>query len=137
MEIDYRQTKTRTTLEKREHWKKKQQLKDLRSEHDKESKQRKFLKLEDSSMTDDHGDDNLSKEVLKTTDKIRDIEFRLINDISALKDMSTDSQNYRSKDINMLKLILCSGLYPQVAIADDFNIINEIVINSSIQKYEK
>jgi hypothetical protein len=46
MEIDYRHTKTRTTLEKREHWRKKQQLKDLRSEHDKESKQRKFLKLE-------------------------------------------------------------------------------------------
>jgi hypothetical protein len=46
MEIDYRQVKTRTTLEKREHWRKKQQLKDLRSEHDKESKQRKVLKLE-------------------------------------------------------------------------------------------
>jgi len=72
-------------------------------------------------MTDDHGDDNIKKEVLKTTDKIRDIEFRLINDVSTLKEMSTDSQNYRSKDINMLKLILCSGLYPQVAIADEFN----------------
>lgn len=46
LEIDYRQAKTRTTLEKREHWRKKQQLKDLRSEHDKESKQRKVLKLE-------------------------------------------------------------------------------------------
>jgi hypothetical protein len=46
MEIDYRQTKKRTTLEKREHWKKKQQLKDLKSEHDKESKQKKILKLE-------------------------------------------------------------------------------------------
>ena len=46
MEIDYRQNKARTTLEKREHWRKKQQLKDLREEHDKESKQRKFLKLE-------------------------------------------------------------------------------------------
>ncbi len=74
-----------------------------------------------SSMTDDHGDDNSKKEVVKTTDKIRDIEFRLINDLSTLKDMSTDSQNYRLKDINMLKLILCSGLYPQVAIADEFN----------------
>ncbi|UJR09789.1 hypothetical protein I4U23_014016 [Adineta vaga] len=125
LEIDYRQSKTRTTLEKREHWRKKQQLKDLRSEHDKESKQRKFLKLEDSSttssMTDDHGDDYSKKELPKTTDKIRDIEFRLINDITALKEMSTDSQNYHSKDINMLKLILCSGLYPQVAIADEFN----------------
>ncbi|CAF3255377.1 unnamed protein product [Rotaria socialis] len=125
LEIDYQQVKRRTTLEKREHWKKKQQLKDLRSEHDKESKQRKFLKLEDSSITntmnDDHGENNLTKEVMKTTDKIRDIEFRLINDLSTLKDMSTDSQNYRSKDINMLKLILCSGLYPQVAIADEFN----------------
>lgn len=46
MEIDYRQNKARTTLEKHEHWRKKQQLKDLKEEHDKESKQRKFLKLE-------------------------------------------------------------------------------------------
>jgi hypothetical protein len=72
-------------------------------------------------MTDDYCDDNLTKEVLKITDKIRDIEFRLINDVSALKEMSTDGQNYRSEDINMLKLILCSGLYPQVAIAYEFN----------------
>lgn len=46
MEIDYRRTKNRTTLEKREHWKKKQQLSDLRSEHEKESRQRRVLKLE-------------------------------------------------------------------------------------------
>jgi hypothetical protein len=72
-------------------------------------------------MDDDHADGHLAKEVLKTSDKIRDIEFRLINDISALKSLSTDSQNYRTKDIHMLKLILCSGLYPQVAIADEFN----------------
>ncbi|CAF0816955.1 unnamed protein product [Adineta ricciae] len=125
LEIDYRQTKTRTTLEKREHWRKTQELKDLKSQQDKESKYRKVLKLEDSSITssmnDDHGDDYTKKEVIKTSDKIRDIEFRLINDITALKEMSTDSQNYRTKDINMLKLILCSGLYPQVAIADEFN----------------
>jgi ATP-dependent RNA helicase DHX34 len=72
-------------------------------------------------MDGEQGDGHLAKEVLKTTDKIRDIEFRLINDVTVLKEMSTDSQNYRSKDINMLKLILCSGLYPQVAIADEFN----------------
>lgn len=72
-------------------------------------------------MNDGDDDRSNKKEVLKTSDKIRDIEFRLINDLSSLKEMSTDSQNYRSKDINMLKLILCSGLYPQVAIADEFN----------------
>lgn len=121
MEIDYNQKKTRTTLEKREHWKKKQQLKDLRSEHEKESRHRKVLKLEDTSISNDYGEDNPNKQVLKTTDKIRDVEFRLINDLNALKEMSTDSQSYRSKDINMLKLILCSGLYPQIAIADEYN----------------
>ena len=50
MEIDYQQKKTRTTLEKREHWRKKQQLNDLKSEQDKASKQRKFLKLEVSRI---------------------------------------------------------------------------------------
>lgn len=82
-----------------------------------------FAMKQDSLMSNDHDDDDsgLKKEVTKTTDKIRDIEFRLINDINSLKEMSTDSQNYRTKDINMLKLILCSGLFPQVAIADEFN----------------
>lgn len=69
----------------------------------------------------DEDESSKKKDVLKTSDKIRDVEFRLINDLNALKELSSDSQNYRSKDINMLKLILCSGLYPQVAIADEFN----------------
>ena len=69
----------------------------------------------------DDPDHHVKKETLKTTDKIRDIEFRLLNDLTVLKEMSTDSQNFRTKDINMLTLILCSGLYPQVAIADEFN----------------
>ena len=80
--------------------------------------------FKESSIDHDDYDDvskKKNKDRGKTTDKIRDIEFRLINDVNALRELSSDSQNYRTKDINMLKLILCSGLYPQVAIADEFN----------------
>ncbi|CAF0932979.1 unnamed protein product, partial [Didymodactylos carnosus] len=123
MEIDYRETKVRSAFERREHNRKRQQLNVLKSEHEKESNQRKILKLEDACVTStmDIEDDNLTNVVMKTTDKIRDIEFRLRNDITELKEISNESKHYSSKDINMLKLILVSGLYPQVAIADDYN----------------
>ena len=31
------------------------------------------------------------------------------------------SEAYNRKDIALLKVILCSGLYPQIAVPDEFN----------------
>lgn len=52
---------------------------------------------------------------------IRDVEFRMSNDSSKLANLMHSSTACSYKDLTMFKLILCSGLYPQVAIADEFN----------------
>lgn len=38
-----------------------------------------------------------------------------------LQEVSTRSQCFTVHQINLLKIILCSGLYPQVAISDECN----------------
>ena len=37
------------------------------------------------------------------------------------QETANKSRNFTLRDINLLKIILCSGLYPQVAISDDCN----------------
>lgn len=51
---------------------------------------------------------------------IKDVEFRLSNNFSKLETL-VQSATADSRDLIMLKLILVSGLYPQVAISDEFN----------------
>jgi len=68
---------------------------------------------EDDGSPPDPGDDIDSS--------IRDIEFRLTNDVSSLHQQQIDSRKMTLRDMTLLKVILCSGLYPQVAIADEHN----------------
>ncbi|XP_069697285.1 probable ATP-dependent RNA helicase DHX34 [Periplaneta americana] len=52
---------------------------------------------------------------------IKDVEFRLSNDSSQVQNLLSGSTACSYKDLMMLKIILCSGLYPQLANADEFN----------------
>ncbi|KAK3910448.1 putative ATP-dependent RNA helicase DHX34 [Frankliniella fusca] len=52
---------------------------------------------------------------------IKDVEFRMRNDSNQVQNLLTGSSACSYKDLMMLKVILCSGLYPQFAIADEFN----------------
>lgn len=52
---------------------------------------------------------------------IKDIEFRMRNDSNQVQNLLTATTACSYKDLTMLKLILCSGLYPQFACADEFN----------------
>ena len=52
---------------------------------------------------------------------IKDIEFRMRNDASKVRNLLESAKAYSYKDLTVLKLILCSGLYPQFSIADEFN----------------
>ena len=49
---------------------------------------------------------------------IKDIEFRMRNDTS---NVLQNSKAIGYKDLNILKLILSSGLYPQIALPDEYN----------------
>ena len=52
---------------------------------------------------------------------IKDIEFRMKNNFTQVQNLVTATTACSYKDLIMLKLILCSGLYPQFACADEYN----------------
>ncbi|CAL7944803.1 unnamed protein product [Xylocopa violacea] len=80
-----------------------------------EPRKRKQLKLEsfDIQLDDnDHDDGEID---------IKDVEFRMRNDPNQVQNLLIAATACSYKDLTMLKLILCSGLYPQFACADEFN----------------
>ncbi|XP_076664507.1 putative ATP-dependent RNA helicase DHX34 isoform X2 [Andrena cerasifolii] len=78
-------------------------------------RKRKQLKLEsfDIQLEDNDQDDG---EI-----DIKDVEFRMRNDPNQVQNLLTAATACSYKDLTMLKLILCSGLYPQFSSADEFN----------------
>ncbi|KAL0125435.1 hypothetical protein PUN28_004512 [Cardiocondyla obscurior] len=80
-----------------------------------EPRKRKQLKVETFDIQFENNDED-NEEL-----DIKDIEFRMRNDSSQVQNLLTASTACSYKDLTMLKLILCSGLYPQFACADEFN----------------
>lgn len=66
------------------------------------------IQLEDNDNNDDEID-------------IKDVEFRMKNDATQVQNLLTAATACSYKDLTMIKIILCSGLYPQFACADEFN----------------
>ncbi|XP_052902856.1 probable ATP-dependent RNA helicase DHX34 [Anopheles moucheti] len=93
------------------------QLKELRKAHRMEApRKRKLLKSDPWGLGED-GDEEADDGKVD----IRDVEFRLSHDSSKLQHLVTGATACSYRDLMTLKLILVSGLYPQVAIADEFN----------------
>lgn len=106
----------------------KRYLGQLRRAHKMEApKQRKLLKSGDGD------DDDLDDGKID----IKDVEFRLSNNFNKINSLvvGATTDNY---DLTMVKLILVSGLYPQIAIADEFNYIktmNEQFFHTKTKPY--
>ncbi|XP_058822915.1 probable ATP-dependent RNA helicase DHX34 [Topomyia yanbarensis] len=90
------------------------QLKELRKTHRMEApRKRQLLKSDPWGFGDGEEDDGKID--------IRDVEFRMNLNSSKLQILVSGATACSYRDLMTLKLILVSGLYPQVAIADDFN----------------
>jgi hypothetical protein len=77
----------------------------------------------------------LVEEEAHETTNIRDLEFLLTNDVQQLKSRAS---SLSEKEIQLVKLILCSSLYPQLAIGDEHNAYrksNEIVFNTPSKSF--
>lgn len=74
------------------------------------SAQRKYLKFEMFDTEKNDGDVDL-----------RDIEFKITNDHRRLEKLLLESSASSYKDLMMLKIVLASGLYPQIAVEDEYN----------------
>ncbi|KAL5004824.1 hypothetical protein ScPMuIL_018280 [Solemya velum] len=104
-----------TSDERRKKHGERKRLGALKKEMDKDSRRRKVLKLEDDDFAVSEGEEDDRGE------DIKDMEFRLTHNLSQLQNVANENRSFTLRDINLLKIILCSGLYPQVAIADDCN----------------
>ncbi|KAK9892720.1 hypothetical protein WA026_021911 [Henosepilachna vigintioctopunctata] len=92
------------------------ELKNLKSmryqmKHDEKSRRRKQLKYDNfgECVEEEHKTD------------LRDVEFRITNDFKKLQSLLNDTSANSFKDVMLLKLILTSGLYPQIAVEDEHN----------------
>ncbi|XP_065221924.1 probable ATP-dependent RNA helicase DHX34 [Planococcus citri] len=93
------------------------QLRKLKREYENETSNKpKILKI-DKSMEVERPD----YEEEDTSTDIRDIEFRMRNNPSQVQNLLDGSTATSYKDLMMLKVIFSSAIYPQIAIADEFN----------------
>ncbi|XP_071481519.1 probable ATP-dependent RNA helicase DHX34, partial [Diadema antillarum] len=106
-----------SSLERQSRNRERYKLKELRRKTQNATKRRKLLKLEaddvEVSDEEDEGNDDAAN--------LADIQFKLSHDLSELQATSNMNRSLVTGEINLLKVILCSGLYPQLAIADDCN----------------
>ncbi|XP_063963631.1 probable ATP-dependent RNA helicase DHX34 isoform X2 [Lytechinus pictus] len=106
-----------SSLERQSRNRERKRLKELKRKTQNATKRRKLLKLEredvDVSDEDEESDDDASK--------LADIQFKLSHDVTEMEAKSNMNRSLLNREINLLKVILCSGLYPQLAIADDCN----------------
>ncbi|XP_050521115.1 probable ATP-dependent RNA helicase DHX34 isoform X2 [Daktulosphaira vitifoliae] len=90
-------------------------LRDMKKTHkEEESRKRKVLKKDVWEV-----EENVDTE--DDTVDIRDIDFRLRHNQRQVKQLLKGTTAISYKDLMMLKIILSSGLYPHIAIADEFN----------------
>lgn len=87
----------------------------MKKEHGRGPRRPQLLKLGQQGIDNDNDDDKGME-----TD-VRDLEFKLIHDMDKLQRNSILRRSFTLKDINLLKIILCCGLYPQMAIPDEHN----------------
>ncbi|XP_033630988.1 probable ATP-dependent RNA helicase DHX34 isoform X1 [Asterias rubens] len=92
----------------------KRQLRDLKKKEHSGPKKRKVLRLgqEDFDASDDEDDDGKD---------LKSLEFKLTHDLNRLQTTASLNRSFTLRQLNLLKVILCSGLYPQLAIAEDCN----------------
>ncbi|XP_013779441.2 probable ATP-dependent RNA helicase DHX34 [Limulus polyphemus] len=90
------------------------QLREMKRQFQQTPHQRKMLRL----VSDIEG---IVEEGAEEDVDIKDVEFRMSNDCNQVQALLSTSNAYTHKDLVMLKLIVASGLYPQVAVADEHN----------------
>ncbi|XP_063697523.1 probable ATP-dependent RNA helicase DHX34 [Culicoides brevitarsis] len=98
------------------------QLKQLKRAHKMEAPRKKKLLRHDAFEVDR----NEEEEDDRGTLDIRDVEMRMSHDASRMQNLLSGSTACDYRDLMTIKVILTSGLYPQVAIADEFNHLKSV-----------
>uniref|UniRef100_A0A8C4R2H8 DEAH (Asp-Glu-Ala-His) box polypeptide 34 n=1 Tax=Eptatretus burgeri TaxID=7764 RepID=A0A8C4R2H8_EPTBU len=81
----------------------------------------KVLRLEDGMDTFDGDDETPDGQNTNMLHELQDLKFKLRHDLNQLQASSQCSRALTLQQVNLLKMVLSSGLYPQVAIPDENN----------------
>ncbi|KAM6933986.1 putative ATP-dependent RNA helicase DHX34 [Xenentodon cancila] len=115
---------------RRERLTEKKRLHQLKRDHEQqEGSKRKVLRLdegqnEDFSSGSDTEEKSRSKKEKGDTGQnldIQEVKFKLRHNVSELQEAVSVSQDLSSRQQALLKLLLCRGLYPQLALPDEHN----------------
>lgn len=105
-------------------------LHQLKRHHElQESSKRKVLRLEEGqdeglssgSDTEEKGRSKKDKERAAHDVDIQEVKFKLRHNVSELQEAVSICQDLSSRQQTLLKLLVCRGLYPQLALPDEHN----------------
>uniref|UniRef100_H3DFT7 DEAH (Asp-Glu-Ala-His) box polypeptide 34 n=1 Tax=Tetraodon nigroviridis TaxID=99883 RepID=H3DFT7_TETNG len=114
---------------RRERLTERKKLHQLKRDHEQqETTKRKVLKLDEGqdefssgSDTEKTGRGRKDKQASGPSVDIQEVKFKLRHDVSELQEAVSVSQDLSSRQQALLKLLLCRGLYPQMAMPDEHN----------------
>ncbi|XP_069842930.1 probable ATP-dependent RNA helicase DHX34 isoform X1 [Dendropsophus ebraccatus] len=102
--------------------KERKELHQLKREHEQsEKRKRKVLKLHEEDGGSSSDDDRRSHKDRKDSVDIQEVKFKLRHNVDELREVSGAGEELSAKQLSLLKLIVCHGLYPQLALPDIFN----------------
>ncbi|KAM3874757.1 putative ATP-dependent RNA helicase DHX34 [Diretmus argenteus] len=103
-------------------------LHQLKRDHElQEGGKRKVLKLEEEgefssgSDAEDAGRGKKDRDSTGQNVDIQEVKFKLRHNVWELQEAASSSQDLSSRQQALLKLLLCRGLYPQLALPDEHN----------------
>uniref|UniRef100_A0A672J0Z0 DEAH (Asp-Glu-Ala-His) box polypeptide 34 n=1 Tax=Salarias fasciatus TaxID=181472 RepID=A0A672J0Z0_SALFA len=114
--------------QRRERLTERRRLHQMKRDHElQEGGKRKVLRLEEggdgglSSGSDTEDKSRGRKDKDRQNMDIQEVKFKLRHNVSQLQEAVTVSQDLSSRQQALLKLLLCRGLYPQLALPDEHN----------------
>uniref|UniRef100_A0A671KU73 RNA helicase n=1 Tax=Sinocyclocheilus anshuiensis TaxID=1608454 RepID=A0A671KU73_9TELE len=123
-------TEPQDRARRRERLTERQKLHQLKRDHElRESTKRKVLRLEEGlegdalSGSDDEaaGSSKKRRDDAEQNVDIQEVKFKLRHNVNELQEAAYASADLSSRQQALLKLVLCRGLYPQLAMPDEHN----------------
>ncbi|KAF3847414.1 hypothetical protein F7725_020442 [Dissostichus mawsoni] len=115
-------------VQRRQRLTERKKLHQMKRDHEQqESGRRKVLRLEEGQEEFSSGSDTEGVGRGKKDDQagqnvdIQEVKFKLRHNVSELQEAASVSQDMSSRQQALLKLLLCRGLYPQLALPDEHN----------------
>lgn len=112
--------------QRRERLTERRKLHQMKRDHElQEGTKRKVLRLEEGEELSSGSDTEDKSRGRKDKDRqnldIQEVKFKLRHNVSQLQEAVNISQDLSSRQQALLKLLLCRGLYPQLALPDEHN----------------